>query len=62
VICILHVAAGEAYFAKVLNQSKGKDLLAAAKSAAPSMAAGSSGTAATGITRPSWQTFSPTKP
>lgn len=44
--------AGEAYFAKVLNQSKGKDLLAAAKSAsasAPLSVAGTgSSNAATG--------------
>jgi hypothetical protein len=41
-------AAGEAYFAKVLHQSKGKDLLSAAKSAAPTLSSGSGGGSSAG--------------
>lgn len=41
--CSLLPAAGEAYFAKVLNQSKGKDLLSAAKAAGVGASAGGGG-------------------
>lgn len=44
-------AAGEAYFAKVLHQSKGKDLLSAAKSAAPTLSSGSGGGSSAGATQ-----------